>query len=130
MPGLGDTCSSEVPLLFSWTPCPGAHQSNSPKPGAGFKARAWHHRGERGEKSHCVPGLVLHITTSPVIRGATAIAQGTMGHGRKEDLPPPLQVSGEGLQPIGSVLCGCLGLPFMKQLEPPSLAPRKQREDQ
>lgn len=54
-----------------------------------------------------------------------------VGHGRKEDLSPPLQVSGEGLQPISSVLCGCLGLPFsMKWIKPSSPATRKQREEQ
>lgn len=48
-----------------------------------------------------------------------------------EDLSPPPQVSGEGLQPISSVLPGCHGLPFsMKQLKPPSLVTGKQRGKQ
>lgn len=51
--------------------------------------------------------------------------------GTWEDLSPPPQVSGEGLQPISSVLPGCHGLPFsMKQLKPPSLVTGKQRGKQ
>lgn len=66
-----------------------------------------------------------------------AISQGIVSHGRKEDLSPPLQISGEELQPISFVWRGCLRLPFfIKQLkapawrspDPSSPATRKQRD--
>lgn len=82
-------------------------------------------------KKHHVPGLALQVTLSSVIRGTTAITSGVVGHRRKEDLSPPLQVSGEGLQPMSSVLHGCLGLPFStNRLKPSSPATRKQRGKQ